>query len=92
MCIIPKVGSFSIANNLLVNSKPIVACLWKGIGLCVNWDPGALLVPAEEPLVTFIKLLLKFVIELPISEDVEEDSLTSLQPFYKIIKDTDYYN
>lgn len=64
-----------------------MACLWKGIGLCVNWDPGALLVPAEEPLVVFIKLLLKFVIELPISEDVEEDSLTSLQPFYKIIKD-----
>lgn len=68
-----------MANNLLVSSKPIVVRLWNGTGLCVNWDPGALFEPAV--LLFVNKLLFKLLIELPNSEDVDEDSLTSLHPF-----------
>lgn len=68
-----------MANNLLVNSNPIVFRLWNGIGLCVNWDPGALFEPAV--LLFVNKLLFKLLIEFPNSEDVDDDSLTSLHPF-----------
>lgn len=40
---LPKLGSFSIANNLLFNSTPNGKCLLNGNDLCANCEPGALL-------------------------------------------------
>lgn len=58
--------------------------LGKGTGLCVNWDPGALFEP-DVLLFANNKLLFKLLIELPNSDEVDDDSLTSLQPFFKKI-------
>lgn len=48
---LPNVGSLSMATNCFVSSLEaiVVDGLWKGKGLCVNCDPGALLCELFDP-------------------------------------------